>query len=299
MRESRLKIALQKKGRLNSDCIDLLMQCGLKIRIKENALVCHCENLPIDLLFMRDDDIPILISDCICDMGIVGENVLMEAKLSRVKSGRLMNIEVVKPLGFSQCRLSIAVPVGKFTYQNFQSLENCRIATSYPCLLSDFLSKNNISAEIIVITGSVEIAPRISMADAICDLVATGVTLEENHLQEVETIFSSQAVLVKSVQALSEEKQTIYDLLLRRINGVIRAQESKYIMFHAPKSAIPLIKNCLPGSETPTIISLDGIQDKVAVHVVSREGVFWSTLEKLKEMGASSILVMPIEKMLS
>jgi ATP phosphoribosyltransferase len=299
MKKSRLKIALQKKGRLHNDCIDLLLQCGLKIHVKENSLVCHCENLPIDILFIRDDDIPTLISDNICDMGIVGENVLVEEKFSRKKLKKTMNIEVIKKLGFSQCRLSIAVPMKKFSYQNLKSLENCRIATSYPCLLEDFLLKNNIHAEIILITGSVEIAPRISMADAICDLVATGATLEENHLEEVETIFESQAVLVKSMKKLVLEKQATYDLLVRRIHGVIQAQDSKYIMFHAPKSSISLIKNCLPGSETPTIVSLDGVIDKVAVHVVSREGVFWSTLEKLKEIGASSILVMPIEKMLS
>lgn len=299
MKKSRLKIALQKKGRLNNDCIDLLLQCGLKIRIKDNSLVCHCENLPIDLLFMRDDDIPTLISDNVCDMGIVGENVLMEEKFSRIKLQKTMDIEVVKKLGFSQCRLSIAVPSKDFSYKNLKSLENRRIATSYPNLLKNFLSKHEINAEIIVITGSVEIAPRISMADAICDLVATGTTLEENHLKEVETVFTSEAVLVKSIKNLNQEKLDIYELLLRRINGVIQAQGSKYIMFHAPKSSLPSIKNCLPGSETPTIIPLDGIEDKVAVHVVSREGVFWITLEKLKEIGASSILVMPIEKMLA
>lgn len=296
MKKSRLKIALQKKGRLHNECINLLLQCGLKIPTKENSLVCHCENLPVDLLFIRDDDIPTLVSNNVCDMGIVGENVLAETKLSRKKS---MDIEVVKKLGFSQCRLSIAIPSKQFSYQNIQSLENCKIATSYPYLLQDFLSKNNIRAQIVVITGSVEIAPRISMADAICDLVATGVTLEENHLQEVETIFESQAVLVKSIKKLSLDKQAVYELLLRRINGVIQAQGSKYIMFHAPKLSLPLIKDYLPGSETPTIVPLEGMGDKVAVHVVSREGVFWSTLEKLKEIGATSILVMPIEKMLS
>lgn len=298
MKKSRLKIALQKKGRLNSDCIDLLLQCGLKIRIKSNSLVCHCENLPIDLLFVRDDDIPALISDNVCDLGIVGENLLFEQNLAQQRYQKFLNIEVLKKLGFSQCRLSIAVPNG-FDYQGIKSLQNRRIATSYPYILEDFLSKQKINADIVLITGSVEIAPRLSMADAIFDLVSSGGTLEENHLNEVEVVFSSEAILIRSEKALSEEKKEIYELLLRRINGVIQAQGSKYIMFHLPREALSQISKHLPGCEMPTIVPLAGDENKVAVHVVSREGIFWGTLEKLKETGASSILVLPIEKMLS
>jgi ATP phosphoribosyltransferase len=290
MRKSRLKIALQKKGRLQHDCIDLLLQCGLKVRLKKNALLCHGENLPVDLLFVRDDDIPVLVSDNVCDLGVVGENVLLEQKID--------NIMQIKQLGFGRCRLSIAAPI-EFAEQGISALENCKIATSYPNLLTQYLNKNKIKSNIITLTGSVEIAPRLAMADAICDLVSTGSTLEENHLKEIEPILFSQAVLIKSAQTLSPEKQAIYDLLLRRINGVIQAQGSKYIMFHAPRTALSEIKKYLPGCETPTILPLEGIVDKVAVHIVSGENVFWETLEKLKEAGASSILVMPIEKMLT
>jgi ATP phosphoribosyltransferase len=298
MKKSRLKIALQKKGRLNSDCIDLLLQCGLKIRMKPNSLMCHCENLPIDLLFVRDDDIPALIADNVCDLGIVGENLLFEQNIAQQKSQKFLKIEALKKLGFSQCRLSLAVPK-EFDYQGIESLQNRRIATSYPYILEDFLSKQKIHADIVVITGSVEIAPRLSMADAIFDLVSSGGTLEENHLKEVEVVFSSEAVLIRAEKALNEEKKAIYELLLRRINGVIQAQGSKYIMFHLPRTALSCISTHLPGCEMPTIVPLAGSEDKVAVHVVSREGVFWGTLEKLKETGASSILVLPIEKMLS
>lgn len=299
MSKSRLKIALQKKGRLNNESIELFLQCGLKIRMKENSLLCHCANLPVDFLFVRDDDIPSLILNGVCDLGIVGENILMEQQLAQKNCEKIVEIEGIKKLGFGQCRLAIATPINEFSYCGPKSLENCRIATSYPNLVEDFLQKNQVNAKIIFITGSVEIAPRLGMADVICDLVATGGTLEENHLQAVETVFVSQAVLVKSNSALNDEKQAIYELLLRRIDGVIQAQGSKYIMFHAPRSALSSIKACLPGCETPTILPLDGIIDKVAVHVVSREGVFWGTLEQLKEVGASSILVMPIEKMLT
>lgn len=286
----RLKIALQKKGRLNRDCLNLLTQCGLKLRMKENSLVSHCENLPIDLLFVRDDDIPTLVSGKICDLGIVGENVLREQTAISTQ-------KPIQKLGFARCRLSIAVPL-EFPYQNLKCLENKRIATSYPNLLKQFLSTQNVCSDIIPINGSVEIAPRLSMADAICDLVSSGSTLEENYLKEVETVFQSEAVLIQSSTPPEKDKQATLDLLLRRIQAVIKAQDSKYIMFHLPESALPDIKNYLPGFESPTIMPLEGIKNKLAVHLVSREGVFWDTLEKLKALGASSILVMPIEKML-
>jgi ATP phosphoribosyltransferase len=292
MKRTRLKIALQKKGRLNSESITLLLQCGLKFRFKENALLIPCENLPIDLWFVRDDDIPSLVADGVCDIGIVGENVLYEQANPGV-----LPPEIIKNLGFSRCRLSIAVP-SEFNYQGLSSLENQRIATSYPIQLNAFLKSRGITAESIMMSGSVEIAPRLGMADVICDLVSTGITLEENHLKEVETILESEAVLIKNPAEMIEEKQQTLDLLLRRINGVLQAQGSKYIMFHAPRSALTAIRNVLPGSEAPTILPLEGFTEKVAVHLVSREGIFWGTLEKLNAIGASHILVLPIEKML-
>lgn len=299
--EKRVSIAIQKKGRLNSDSMDLLLRCGLKIRSTKSALFCHAENLPVDLLFVRDDDIPTLVMDNICDIGIVGENVLLEKELYQKNNGNNSYFEVVKKLGFSSCRLSIALPKEN-TYKNSQTLSGMRIATSYPNLLSHFLSENRIKSEILNLTGSVEIAPRLGMADAICDLVSSGRTLEENNLKEVERVIESQAVLIKTNSVLDKEKLETYNLLLRRINGVLKAQECKYIMFHAPKRALNEIIKILPGFESPTIMPLDGIgeeDEKVAVHVVSSEGTFWGTLEKLKAAGASSILVLPIEKMLN
>jgi ATP phosphoribosyltransferase len=294
----RLRIAIQKKGRLNSDSMDLLRRCGVKIRYAKSSLYCHAENLPIDVLFVRDDDIPTLVMDHICDIGIVGENILLEKGVYQRKN-ELSEFELVQKLGFSQCRLSIAIPqVQKYTA--LPDLSNKRIATTYPHLLSAYLNKHKINAEILKISGSVEVAPQLQMADAICDLVSTGRTLEEHNLKEIETIIKSQAVLIKNKNIVHGEKviTETYELLLRRIRGVLHAQENKYIMFHVKRSELPIIKNLLPGSESPTIMPLATADDKVAVHVVSPEAVFWTTLETLKKAGASSILVFPIEKML-
>lgn len=298
MKIKRLRIAIQKNGRLNNDSMDLLNRCGLKIKATQNSLFCHVENLPIDILFVRDDDIPTLVMDRVCDLGIIGENVLMEQLLSFKNTGVQKELEMVRPLGFCRCRLAIAVPEEKI-FSNAMSLSGLRIATSYPNLLQEYLRTHSVNAEVMVISGSVEITPGLDMADAICDLVSTGRTLEENKLKEVETVFQSQAVLVKSKGLLSPEKNETYELLLRRIESVQKAQESKYIMFHAPKSSLADIKQILPGCETPTIMPLEGLDDRVAVHVVSAEKIFWVTLEKLKQAGASSILVLPIEKMLA
>ncbi len=298
MKTARLRIAIQKSGRLNNDSMDLLYKCGLKLRPTQSSLFCHVENLPIDILFIRDDDIPTLVMDGVCDIGIVGENVLLEQSLGYLEAGNKKDYIVAKQLGFSRCRLSIAIAQDK-PYVNSASLNGLRIATSYPNIVRNYLSNNNVNAEIMMISGSVEITPGLDMADAICDLVSTGRTLEEHNLKEVEQVLKSQAVLIKSTLALNPQKEETFDLLLRRIESVLKAQESKYIMFHAPKTSLPSIKELLPGCESPTIMQLEGSDDKVAVHVVSSEGVFWVTLEKLKHAGASSILVLPIEKMLN
>ncbi|PCI36503.1 MAG: ATP phosphoribosyltransferase [Thiotrichales bacterium] len=290
-----LKIAIQKKGRLNKDSVDLLLKCGMKFISATNTLMARCENLPIDILFVRDDDIPTLVKDGICDLGIVGQNVLLEQVTSKDDANKFSQI---LELGFSKCRLSIAFPEEK-TFTDVSCLQELSIATSYPNLLQQYLDKHSIRATILTISGSVEIAPRLGMADAICDLVATGRTLEENNLKEVSVISKSQATLIQSTKTLSNNKQEIVELLLRRISGVLQAMESKYILFHAPIQALNIISKLLPGSETPTVVPLEGIKDKVAVHLVSSEGVFWETLEKLKQAGASSILVLPIEKMLN
>lgn len=292
----RLRLAIQKSGRLNQDSMDLLIRCGLKIKTVRNSLLCHAENCPIDILFVRDDDIPSLIKDDVCDLGIIGENVLLEQTLPYPVLEK--QYQCVKKLGFSRCRLSIAIPKEE-AFQGPLSLSTKRIATSHPNILADYLSRHEIQAKIITISGSVEITPSLNMADAICDLVSTGRTLEENNLKEVDPVLESQAVLIKTVYPLTAEKQETFDLILRRIESVLKAQESKYIMFHAPKSSLAEITKILPGCETPTIMPLEGNMSKVAVHVVSGEGLFWITLEKLKSVGASSILVLPIEKMLN
>jgi ATP phosphoribosyltransferase len=289
----RLRLVIQKKGRLAQESINLLEKCGLKFRIKDNALLSHVENFPIDLLFVRDDDIPTLVFDSLCDAGIVGENVLFEAALASTDK----QYHSILPLGNCRCRLAIAVPEG-FNYEGIKSLEGKRIATTYPFLLAQYLKQNKISAETLFLSGSVEVAPRMGMADFICDLVSSGQTLEENKLIEVETILESQATFIQAVHTMTDEQQSLLDMLARRIQAVQHAIERKYILFHAPKSALESICKRLPGAESPTILPLPADPDKVAVHVVSSEKIFWDTLETIQSLGASSILVLPIEKML-
>lgn len=290
---NRLRLALQKKGRLAEESISLLQRCGLKFRLKANALLIHVDNVPIDLLFVRDDDIPALVFDSLCDGGIVGENVLLEASLANPQK----LYKRVLALGTCTCRLSIAVPES-FDYQGPGSLDGKRIATSYPNLLNQYLQERKICAQSLILSGSVEVAPRMGMADVICDLVSSGQTLEDNKLREVDTILQSQAIFIQKQKELAPELQQLFTLLLRRIQAVQQAQERKYIVFHAPKSALESIAEKLPGAEAPTILPLPGNTEKVAVHVVSSERVFWNTLETIQELGASSILVLPIEKML-
>lgn len=289
----RLRLAIQKKGRLFKDSVALLKRCGLKFCINENSLLVPVENFPIDLLLVRDDDIPTLVFDRVCDGGIVGDNVLIEQSLAKPtkRYQRLMELELCR------CRLSIAVPEG-FEFQNAGSLEGKTIATSYPLLLQRYLDDNRVNARTLTIAGSVEIIPKLNMADAICDLVSSGRTLADNNLQEAEKIFESQAIFIRADKTLTQEQDEIFELLLSRISGVQQARESKYIMFHAPRDAVDAICEFLPGAETPTILPLNHEGDTVAVHVVSKEGAFWQTLEAIKTQGARSILVLPIEKML-
>ncbi|WP_131781437.1 ATP phosphoribosyltransferase [Legionella gresilensis] len=289
----RLRLALQKKGRLAQESLNLLKRCGLRFRLRENALLCHVDNFPIDLLFVRDDDIPTLIFDGLCDAGIVGENVLLEAAVNTCNS----NYQVILPLGNCRCRLAIAVPE-QFNYQNPGSLDGKRIATSYPNLLKQYLEERKICADILTLSGSVEVAPRMGMADAVCDIVSSGQTLEDNKLIEMDTVLESQAVFIQSSQSFSDEFNTLFAMLKRRIQAVLQACERKYIVFHAPKLALTRICQALPGAESPTVLPLSDYPDKVAVHVVSSEGIFWNTLETIQSLGASSILVLPIEKML-
>jgi len=296
--EQRIQIAVQKSGRLTDHSIDLLQRCGLKLTRSKDQLFLYGENMPIDLLLVRDDDIPGLVSDDVCDLGIVGLNVVEEKRQELLGDGRKPRFKQVFELDFGHCRLALAVPDGT-EYSGRTSLNNRKIATSYVNILRDYLTKNGIDAEPVYFSGAVEIAPKLGRADYICDLVSTGSTLAANGLTEVETLLESEAVVIQTEAILSDEKQALVDRMLQRLDGVLQVRESKYIMLHAPRDALPQIRDLLPGSEAPTVIPLDGAGDKVAVHAVCRENVFWETLENLKAAGASSLLVLPVEKMLA
>lgn len=295
--KKRLRIAMQKSGRLSQESQALLKQCGVKINLQEQRLIAYAENMPIDILRVRDDDIPGLVFDGVVDLGVVGENVLEEAELARQASGEQVAYKMLRRLDFGGCRLSIAVPQDE-NYNNIKDLQNARIATSYPNLLKRYMQQQGVNFKTCSLTGSVEVAPRAGLADAICDLVSSGATLEANGLKEVEIIYRSKSCLIQRAMSLETEKQALVDKLLTRIQGVQQAAESKYIMLHAPKEKLAEITALLPGVENPTILPLAHDNSKVAMHVVSQENLFWETMEQLKAVGASSILVLPIEKMM-
>lgn len=291
--EDRLKLAIQKSGRLSEKSIELLKRSGIHFELARGKLIARCEDFPLDLLLVRDDDIPGYVESNACDVGIVGYNEVDERIFSLKTSPKT---KVVRKLDYGKCRLSIAVP-NSCEYRGVDWLDGKRIATSYPNSLGFFLRENNISAEIVEISGSVEIATGMGVAEAICDLVSTGSTLASNSLIEVETIFESEAVVIGSSK-LSKKKSDILTRLLTRIDGVQKALRSKYIMMNAPKTALEQIKSMVPGLEEPTVMPLAGSDNRVAVHVVAPEQIFWETMENLKKAGASSILVVPIEKIL-
>ncbi|MFM5043138.1 ATP phosphoribosyltransferase [Aeromonas caviae] len=297
METQRLRIAMQKSGRLSQDSQALFESCGLKINLREQRLIAHVENMPIDILRVRDDDIPGLVMEGVVDLGIIGENVLEEVQLIRAAQGQPFAVKTLKQLDFGGCRLSLAVP-DDVNYTGPESLADKRIATSYPGLLKRFFDEKGLGFKSVMLGGSVEVAPRAGLADAICDLVSTGATLEANGLKEVEVIYRSKAVLVQAPNPLNDAKQKLIDKLLPRIQGMQQARESKYIMLHAPKDKLDAITDLLPGAERPTIMQLAGDTNQVALHVVSSETLFWETMEQLKALGASSILVLPIEKMM-
>lgn len=295
---NRLRIALQKKGRLSKDCNELLKQCGVKINWNEQRLIAYAENMPIEILRVRDDDIPGLVFEGVVDLGIIGENVLEEEELGRLARGEQVEYKKLRTLDFGGCRLSLAIDRDR-SYNGVQDFVNSRIATSYPNLLKRYMNEKGVAFKSTLLNGSVEVAPSAGLADAICDLVSSGATLEANGLKEVEVIYQSKACLIQRAEPLSTEKQALVDRLLTRIQGVQQAAESKYIMLHAPKDKLKEITALLPGVENPTILPLANDSARVAMHVVSQENLFWETMEQLKEMGASSVLVLPIEKMLA
>ena len=294
--ETRLRIAMQKSGRLSDETQQLLKRCGLKLNVGDRRLLAHVTNMPIDIMRVRSSDIPGLVMDGVCDLGIVGDNTLEETALERELLGQNSAYTKTTGLNFGGCRLSLAMPE-EFNYTGLASLDGLRFATTYPQLMKRFAKENGINVDFCLLKGSVEVAPRVGLADGICDLVSTGATLEANGLKEVEVIYRSKASLIQGVE-LAPEKQAILDTLLPRIQGVMKAQESKYIMLHAPKDKLDEVSNLMPGKETPTVLPLAGRDDLVAVHVVATETFFWETMEALKALGCDSILVMPIEKMM-
>lgn len=292
MNTERLHIAIQKSGRLAERSLELIRSAGFRINRSGGDLAYSVENAPIDLWCIRDDDIPTFVADGIADLGIVGRNVLAE----RASEGR-DGIQEVMPLGFGRCRLCLAAPEN-FPYEGPGSLRGVRIATTYPNLLKRFLDSEGVAAEIVMMRGAVEIAPRLKLADLICDLVSTGATLEANGLEVLDTILQSEAVLVRNARKRSAELERLVDSLITRFRGVVASVDAKYVMMNAPSAALARIAEILPGAGAPTVMPLAGRDDWVAVHAVCQESVFWETLEALKAVGATAILVLPIEKMM-
>ena len=283
---SKLKIAVQKSGRLSEKSLDLLKNCGIKLQNGGRILKASASNFPIEVLFLRDDDIPQYVEQGIADIGILGQNEVWE-KQKRVNE--------LKPLGFAGCRLSIAIPKGN-AYTGISSFEGKRIATSYPNILSNYFQKAGVNVAIEEIGGSVEIAPGIGLADGIMDIVSTGSTLLMNGLKEVETIAKSEAVLISN-QALSPKKTALLDQLLFRINAVQQSKENKYILLNAPNTQLATITKILPGMKSPTVLPL-AEKGWSSLHSVIREDDFWNSIDQLKTAGAEGILVVPVEKMI-
>jgi ATP phosphoribosyltransferase len=282
---SKLKIAVQKSGRLTEKSLNLLEECGIKISNGARKLKADVANFPIEILFLRDDDIPQYVEQGVADIGILGQNEVTE---------RGKNVQVIENLGFASCRMSLAIPKDE-SYNGISYFQRKRIATSYPKILNEFFRENGITATIEEISGSVEIAPGIGLAEAIFDIVSTGSTLLMNGLKEVEVVAKSQAVMIAST-ALSEEKQAILEKLLFRIRAVRSAKENKYILLNAPNKAINEISKILPGMKSPTILPL-AEPGWSSLHAVVRESEFWEIIDQLKNLGAQGILVIPIEKM--
>ncbi len=282
----RLRIAVQKSGRLSETSLELLKECGIDVKNGRAQLVASASNFPLDILYLRDDDIPQYVEDGVADLGILGENVVIESRAQ---------IDIIKRLNFSRCRLSLAVPKS-LEYNGLSYFQDRKVATSYPNILDDYLSTNGITSEVHVISGSVEIAPNIGLADAICDIVSSGSTLLSNGLKEVETIMKSEAVLV-SRKGLDSEGAAILQKLLFRLESVMAAKSSKYVIMNAPNEAIETIVSVLPGMKSPTVVPL-AAPGWSAIHSVLSEEKFWDIIDDLKKAGAQGILVVPIEKMI-
>lgn len=282
----KLKLAIQKSGRLHDDSVAFIEKCGINLPINKAILTAESPNFPIQLLFLRDDDIPSFVENGVADIGIVGLNEVAEQS---------KNIDIIKELGFSKCRLSLAVPKS-FPYQELTDLNGLKIATSYPHILQKFLKENQIQAIIQQISGSVEIAPSVGLAESIFDIVSSGSTLISNGLKEIHTVMKSQAVLVCN-KNLDSEKRQIVDKLLFRMQALLEAKNFKYIMFNFPNESKETIVNIIPGMKSPTIVPL-GDEKWSALHSVVEENLFWLKIEELKKAGAEDIVVLPIEKII-
>jgi ATP phosphoribosyltransferase len=283
----KLRIAIQKSGRLSEKSIQLLNDCGISVSNGNRTLLASGKNFPVEILYLRDDDIPGYIEDGVADVGILGENVVLE---------KGNNLSVISRLNFARCRMSIAIPRNE-EYTGAQFLQGKRIATSYPRILKNFLQQNNIQADIHEILGSVEIAPSIGLSGAIFDIVSTGSTLLSNGLKEVEVVLKSEAVLV-SGNNLNGEKQEILDKLMFRLNAVMKARTNRYVLLNAPNDSLEKIISIIPGMKSPTVVPL-AEEGWSAVHSVIGEDRFWEVIDQLKDAGAQGLLVIPIEKMVS
>lgn len=293
----RLRIAIQKSGRLADPARAVLASCGLSWRESRDRLFCYGEALPIDLLLVRDDDIPGLIADGVCDLGIVGRNVMREQDTERMRSGQPSAFRELRPLGFGGCRLALAVPES-WEWTSPAQLGGMRIATSYPALLQQWLAEQNIRADVVTLSGSVEIAPRLGQADLICDLVSSGATLAANQLKPVATLLESEAVLAGPSGEFEGERAALAEMLLRRLDGALRTRNSKLLLFQAQRSALPRLLPLLPDADQPTLLQVDGA-DRLALQALCHGHLTWQRLEDLKRAGAQGLMVLPVESMLA
>ncbi len=298
MVRNRLRIAAQKSGRLADPARELLARAGLAFRQSRDRLFCFGETFAIDLLLVRDDDIPGLIAQGACDLGIVGRNVLMEQTLAARIGGADAPCVELLPLGFGRCRLSIAAPE-RVPFDDARSLAGLRIATTYPRLLAEWLAREQVDARIIELSGSVEIAPNLGTADAICDLVSSGATLAANHLRELATVFESEAVLVGPEDSLTGIRAELLDDLVRRVSAVLTVRDTRLLMLRAPRSCIDNVRALLPFASNAIVMSVDGQGDEVALQAICPSDVNWAQLEGMKRAGAHSMLVLPVERMLA
>jgi len=284
-KNGRLKIAIQRNGRLTDDSITLLKTCGLNFEFQKQSLYSPCSNFELDILAIRDDDIPEYVQDGVADLGIIGENVLKE---------RNAKVEILAPLGFGECKLTISIPQ-KSKIKKISDLKGKRIGTTYPQILKKFLDSNRIEAKIVKLSGSVELAPSLDVADAICDIVSTGTTAKMSGLKPFYTVMESQAMLISNLNSMRDKKKRkLIDRLMIRVRGFLEARGKRYLMMNAPAKSVEKLKRIIPGLKSPTVVPL-AENNMVAIHSVVAENVFWDVMEKLKNAGASDIIVVPIE----